>query len=240
MFRHVIHDVVGTRRASLRAALRVSGLCRGLVGVKVKGESKSDSESRSKISRLIALPLLAFDLHASAYASVACRPGGRRAWMRGVFRQDRDVLSKNPRLRSACRLALSGKGAFLWLLSFSPFKKKVTRPRSGRKLCSWLYSKLHMLRQVRRRRDCGASAGLRKSGGLAFNGRRPVSPLYKTICRTRNDNGGFPRRCVLLACAMTGCRATQSLECVAMRRQSASLTPPPHRPCTHPPECTRT
>jgi hypothetical protein len=79
--------------------------------------------------------LLAFDFHASGQAHVARRPGGRRARMRGVFRQDKDVLSKNPGRHSDHRLAVSGKGAFLWLLSFSPFKKKVTRPRSGRKLC---------------------------------------------------------------------------------------------------------
>jgi hypothetical protein len=99
--------------------------------VKFKGESKSHGESRKGSFTLC----LAFDLYASMRASTACRPGGRRAWMRGVFRQDTDVLSKNPRERSACRLALSGEGTFLWLLSFLPLKKKVTRPRSGRKLC---------------------------------------------------------------------------------------------------------
>jgi hypothetical protein len=44
--------------------------------------------------------------------------------------------SENPGKTADLRFDLSGKGAFLWLLSFSPFKKKVTRPRSGRKLCS--------------------------------------------------------------------------------------------------------
>ena len=53
------------------------------------------------------------------------------------FAPRQDAESQNP-LEPLSRelLPSRGKGRFFWLLFFGPLQRKVTRPRSGRKLCN--------------------------------------------------------------------------------------------------------
>jgi hypothetical protein len=85
---------------------------------------------------------LRFGFRSSAQYPRRCRLSTRRATRRDARRfptEPRIGESENPRSASDLRFALSGKALFFGHFLFGQ-KKKVTRPRSGRKLCALLTS----------------------------------------------------------------------------------------------------